>query len=227
MRTKPIFSTLLTAVAMLSLGTLGSSCEENNIDESGSANLKVVNAAPDATAQSFYLVDNAIVSGGLDFTDASDFISTVSGMRLSARFRNEGSSAHTAEGELYMVRGRHYTVFLRGDGNDVRIKQYEDELSYPPAGVARVKFLHFASGAPGDLIIKDAAGNKLVNTLTRDVESKYINVTAGTLSLELEGLALKKTVTNVTVPALKGGKIYTIYLTGTSASNIAAHIVEY
>lgn len=227
MKTKPIFSTLLATMLMLSLSILGFSCEENDIDASGSANLKVVNAAPSAGAQSFHLVDKDIISGGLDFTEASDFIATVAGTRLSAQFRSEGSLSTTVDGELYLLKNRHYTVFLRGDGDDLRIKQYEDDLSYPPAAMARIKFLHFASGAPSDLVINGAGGDKLIGTLSRDTESKYINVTAGTLALEIEELALKKSVAHLTIPDLKGGKIYTVYLTGSSAANITAHTVEY
>jgi hypothetical protein len=43
------------------------SCEKNDVDPSGSVNIKVVNATSTEGAQSFTLVNKVLISGGLDF----------------------------------------------------------------------------------------------------------------------------------------------------------------
>jgi len=68
---------LLTAKALLMFIGIFTSCKKNDIDPNGTMNLKVVNAAPGSGPQSFTLADKVLISGGLDFTDASDYFSSV------------------------------------------------------------------------------------------------------------------------------------------------------
>lgn len=70
-----------------------SSCEKNTLDPSGQFNIKVVNASSAAGPQSFTLAGSVLISGGLNFTDASPYINTASGKRLVTQFKNEGTNS--------------------------------------------------------------------------------------------------------------------------------------
>src|ERR1700720_1248528 len=125
---------LLASATLLMFTGYMTSCKKNNIDPSGSMNLKVVNAAPNSGPQSFTLADQVLISGGLDFTNASDYITTNSGTRLVAQFKNDGTNTVYATGELWTANDLSFTVFLAGGGSSARVKMFQDDLSAPPSG---------------------------------------------------------------------------------------------
>ncbi|GLU51178.1 DUF4397 domain-containing protein [Dyadobacter frigoris] len=223
MKNKSIFSRSLLAAGMLLFAILVWSCEENDVDASGMARVKIVNASPNSAAQRFFLVDKALVNGGLKFTDASDYLSTNSGKTLVAEFKNESSSSVTARGWAYLLDGDSYTIYLAGEGSDERVKQYEDDLSAPASGMARIKFIHFSNEAPSLLTIKNASEDNLIGTLTRDIESKYLNVTPGTFTFKVYDFVRKNKIGDYQISDLQAGKIYTVYFTGSQGSDINVH----
>jgi hypothetical protein len=223
MKRKTIFKTLFTGTAILACAVLMSSCEKNDIDEDGHANIKVVNASPDSTAKSFSLANTVLISGGLNYTEASDYINTNSGSRLVAEFKNEGSTSTYASAEILLFRDLNYTIYLTGEGSDAKVKFFQDDLSSPGSGKASVNFVHLSEGAPSNINIKDGNGDNLVTNVTRYTQSTYKDITPGILSLQIYDTALKNSVGNFDLPALVAGKIYTVYITGSSSGNISVH----
>jgi hypothetical protein len=204
-----------------------SSCEKNDVDESGMARLKVVNASPNAGAQNFYLVNSSLINTGLEFSQASDYLSTHSGNRLVASFRDKNTNVEYANGELWMADGDSYTVYLAGQGSKARVKQYEDDLSAPSAGKAKVKFIHLSDGAPSDIRIKDGSGDNLVTNLSRNIESGYKNIAPGTLSLSIYSTSTGNLVGNFSLSSFVEGKVYAVFITGDQSSNIQVYKVDY
>lgn len=226
MKRESIFLKRLGIAGILMLALFTSSCEENDVDATGMANVKVVNASPGSAAQRFFLVDKVLVNGGLEFTEATDYIRTNSGKLLVAEFKNEKGGNLTSRGGLYLSPDRDYTVYLTGEGSLDIVRQYEDDLSAPGNGLAKVKFIHFSEGAPALLNIRSGSGNDdLINTLTRNVESKYLNVAAGDLSFKIYDFVKKNKIGDFEVLDLKAGKIYTIYFTESTAAEITVHKV--
>jgi len=216
---------LLTPTALLMFAGIFTSCKKNDIDPGGYMHLKVVNAAPSSGPQRFTLADQVLISGGLDFTDASDYIRTNSGTRLVAQFKNEGTSTVYASGELWTANDQSFTVYLAGTGSSARVKQYKDDLSAPPSGKVKIKFIHLSDDAPSDIRIKNAAGDDLVTNLSRNIESGYKNIDPGTLSIRIYGTASGDNIGNFDVPDLLAGKIYTLYFTGTSDGSLSVQKV--
>lgn len=223
MKSKMIFKPLLKTTGILLLALVVSSCDENDVDAVGMAKVKIVNASPNSAPQSFFLVDKALVSGGLDYGDVSDYISTNSGDLLVAEFKNEGSGSVNASGGVYLSPDRSYTVYLAGEEKDDRVRYYEDNLAAPPSGQAKIKFIHFSNEAARFIDIKNGADQKLVNSLTRDIPSDYINVPSGTLTLKISRALGNDKIGDYQVADLVAGKIYTIYFTGSSSSDIQVH----
>jgi hypothetical protein len=221
MRTTSFKKNMIIGLALSLVTTLFFSCEKNDIDESGSFNIKLVNASPGSAAQSFTLANQVLVSGGLKFTDASNYINTPSGKRLVAEFKNEGTNNATATGELYTIDGVNFTVYLAGEGSSARVKSYEDDLSAPNNGKVKIKFIHLSDAAPSDLYIKNGAGDDLVTNISRNIQSGYKYVDPGTLTVKLYGTASRNNIGNFTVTDLQAGKIYTLYLTGSSDATLA------
>lgn len=219
---------LYPAVILLAVVTAFSACKKDDIDESGSANVKVVNASPNSSAQGFYLASKTVVQGGLDFGDNSDgYISVNSGNNLQLEFRNEGSSTAYATGEYDLDKGRYYTVFLAGSGQTARVKAYADDLTVPSSGKAKIRFVHLADAAPANVDIKTSGGTTLAANLAKDNASNYLEVDPGVLSLEVFAAGQTTSLANFDLSAFAQGKIYTVYITGSTAESIAVKQVSH
>lgn len=225
MKRQYLIKSVFTAMTTLLLMSLFSSCKKNEVNESETTYLKVVNASPGSEAQSFLLAGKALISDGLNFTDASNYIQTFTGTRLVAEFRNGSAGATYATGELWLYENEHFTVFLAGGGSSTRVKLFNDDMSAPDNGKARVRFIHLSNDAPSDVRIEYPDGDDLVTNLSRDTQSGYKNVDPGTLSFKVTGTALGKLVGDYEVSGLQAGKIYTVYLAGTSDAGTTAHLV--
>jgi hypothetical protein len=218
---------LFTGRMILVLAIFFSSCEKNDIDPSGSINLKVVNAAPGAGAQNFTLADKVLVAGGLNFANATDYIVTNSGNRLVAQFKTDGTNSAYATGELYLGKGLYYSVYLAGEGSTARVKVYKDDLSAPANGKASVRFIHLSDAAPSDINIKKSTGENLVTNISRNIESGYSDVDPGTLSIKIYGTALRDNIANFDIAGIEAGKIYTLYLTDSGDATLSIHRVQH
>lgn len=222
MKTNSILKSLFKGTAIIAIAAMVSSCsKDDDIDSSGSANLKVVNASSTSSDQSFYLASKAVVQGSLSYGDASDYIVTNSGKNLHAEFRNEGSATAYATGEFDLDKGANYSVFLAGDGQSARVKLYKDDLSAAASGQAKIRFIHLSDAAPANIDIKNGSGENIVANLGRDAASSYINVAPGILSLSVYAAGSATSLANFNLTAFAAGKIYTVYITGSTAQTIS------
>lgn len=227
MKTKSILKNILTGTAVFTFAVLISSCKKNDVDSTGSASIKVVNASPSSTTQSFYLANQAVVSGGLDFGEATDYIVTNSGNNLDAQFRNEGSATAYATGNFGIDRNRSYTVFLAGDGQAARVKLFTDDLTAPASGQAKVRFVHLSDAAPANIDIRNAAGDNLTANLAKDVASGFVGIAPGVLSLQVYAAGQTTSLGTFDLTAFTAGKIYTVYITGSKAGSITVRQISH
>jgi hypothetical protein len=224
MKTTAIYKKLFAGLAFLIAAVSLSSCEKNTIDPSGQFNIKVVNAAANSGAQSFTLAGSVLVSGGLNFSDASAYINAPSGKNMVMEFKNADNSVY-ASGSLYTTNGVNFTVYLAGKGSNARVKAFEDDLAVPNNGQVKIKFIHLSNNAPSVITIKNASGDDLVTTLARDISSGYKYVAPGSLTAQFFGTASRDNIGNFTVDDLQAGKIYTLYLTDSATGRIVLNKV--
>jgi hypothetical protein len=217
------FLTNLSAAAiLLAVVTAFSSCKKDDIDENGSANVKVVNASSTSSAQGFYLASKTVVQGGLTFGNASSgYIAVNSGNKLQLQFKNDGSESAYATGEHDFDKGGYYTVFLAGDGQAARIQVYADDMNPPAEGKAKVRFIHLSDAAPANVDIRSNAETNLAANLARNTTSSYIEVNPGVLSLQVYAAGQSTSLGNFDLSAFAAGKIYTVYVAGSTAETIS------
>lgn len=213
-----IFNGLLTGVAVLAMMMIFSSCKKNDVDEEGSARIKLIHASSTAGEQSFYLANNRVHSG-LTYQSESDYIVTNSGNRLSAEFRNE-SGVTFASGTHDFRNGRSYTVFLAGDGQNARIKVEEDDLSAPSSGKAKVRFVHLSDAAPQNVDIKLSTGATLAANLGRNNVTSFSEVDTGIKLVNVFSAGESASLGDFNLENFAAGKIYTVYITGAASGNI-------
>lgn len=205
---------IVAAVALVS-------CKKNDIDEKGMANVKIVNAANTSTDQGFYLAGKVVVQGGLAFGETSDgYISVSSGNNLELQFRNDGSATGYATTEHDLDKNKYYTIFLAGEGQTARVKVYEDNLSAPTSGKAKIRFVHLSNAAPDHIDIRTSSGTNLVVNLKRDDISNYIEVDPSVMSLQVFATGQSASLGTFDLSAFAAGKIYTVYVTGSTGASI-------
>jgi hypothetical protein len=227
MKKRSIFKSVLAGTSLLLFATLITSCsKDDDIDPTGSANVIAVNASAGSSAQTFQISRNTLKSG-LAFGQASDYIGTNSGENLRAEFRNDGSSSAFATEELDFVNGKYYSVFLAGEGQDARIRAFEDNLDAPANGQAKVRFVHLSDAAPRNVDIRRGNGENLIANLEHDKASDYVTVAPGVLRMEVFAAGQDISLGNFDLSAFAPDKIYTVYVAGSNANNISVHQVRH
>jgi hypothetical protein len=153
-----IFIQLMAVATLIFL----SSCDNNEVDPFGSALLKVVNAAPSSGSQKFVMANIPYI-GNLDYLEHSvSYHDVAVGKNLVSQFRDENDNDLYASEELDLSDDRRYTVYLtRESREDAQVRLYEDNITVPASGKAKVKFIHLSGGAPVNLDFLDAQGNNL------------------------------------------------------------------
>ncbi|WP_183575594.1 DUF4397 domain-containing protein [Mucilaginibacter sp. X5P1] len=213
MKTISVYKSLFAGLAFMVIAGSLSSCKKNTIDASGQFNIKVVNASATSGPQSFTLANSVLVSGGLNFTDASAYINAPSGKNMVMEFKPDGTNSDYATGSLYTANGVSFTVYLVGKGSSARVKAFQDDLGASNDGKVKIKFIHLSDNAPSDVVIKNSTGSTLVNDVSRNIASGYIYVDPGTFSVQLVGLASGKNLGTFSFSDLQAGKIYSLYFT--------------
>lgn len=216
-----------TIFLLFALSIFFASCEKNTLDPSGQFNIKVVNASATAGPQSFTLAGSILISGGLNFADASSYINTASGKRLVTEFKNEGTNSVYASGEIWTANDVNFTVYLAGKGSSARVKNFQDDLGLPNNGQAKIKFIHLSDNAPSDVTVKYASGDNLVGHLISNTESGYKYVNPGTVSVQLLNASTKKNLGTFDITDLQAGKIYTLYFADDANGNLVMNKVLY
>jgi len=227
MKNKSLLKNVLAGLSILALSTGLTSCKKDDVDQSGTTNVKIVNASQSSPAQGFFLANTALVANGLTFGNASDYIATPSGSNLTAEFKTDGATTAYASDNFSFDNGTHYTVFLAGDGQSARIKVFKDDLTAPASGQARVRFVHLSDAAPGNVDIRRGNGDNLVVNLSRDNASDFTAIAPGILELNVFASGQTTSLGTFNLAGFLPNKIYTVYVTGNTASSIRVNQITH
>ena len=227
MKNKSLLKNVLAGLSILAITTGLTSCKKDDVDESGTTQVKVVNASQSSTAQGFSLANTPLVASGLAFGNSSDYISTPSGNNLTAEFKAEGATTAYATDNFSFDNGKRYTVFLAGDGQSARVKVFTDDLTAPASGQAKVRFVHLSDAAPGNVDIRRGNGENLVVNLSRDNASDFMQVGPGILELNVFASGQNSSLGTFNLAGFLPDKIYTVYVTGNTASSIRVNQITH
>jgi hypothetical protein len=204
------------------------SCDNNNVDPFGSAKLKVVNAAPNSGSQKFVLANIPYIND-LDFLDHSvSYLTVSSGKNLIAQYVDESDYDKYAEAKFNIDDDQDYTVYLIGESRDeATVRLYQDNLSAPSSGKAKIKFINLSGGAPSTLIFSDDKGTILSSNLERYNQSGYSEINAGSMTIQVKGAAQSQILATLESEEFIAGKIYTVYLIGSTTSTLSIHTITH
>ena len=210
------------AIALIALTGL-SSCTKDNTELNANAFVRVVNASENSPAQDFYLDSAKLTSNAVAYGNQSGYLTTTNGKKLG-RFKTSGTATVNSSATLNIDGGKYYTVYYTGGTTSSASFTTTDEQVASSANKAKVRFVHLSSAAASQVDIAIKGGAKLVNNLAYKTASAYQEVDASTnfslfaagsstVSLDLSGLNLQ------------AGKIYTVYISGSTALTISYHVL--
>ena len=220
-------------IACFSVLSLTTSCTKDNPEPepipTGDAKVQFVNALSGSAAQEFYIGGTRFGTQVTAYGQASGYSTTNTSNSLFA-FKDAGSTAATAANATTSLSrpltiGGSYTFYYFRSSTNVKAVGYlSDDTSAPASGRAKVRFVHLnsfiAQTIPLTISVQGSA-TPLVNNVVADSSTDYYEVDA-TSKFTVTGLSSPVTFNNLTLVA---GKIYTIWLGGTTATEITGNLV--
>lgn len=206
----------------LSLMVLLSSCFKEPVPEPvGEAKVRIANAVSTSVAQDVYYNNKKMNIAPLAYGQVSSYQTISSGASFFG-FTDQGTTISNYEGAATIKIGENITViyYTRLDGTK-NVGFLGDDMTTPPAGKARVRFVHLNHLYPSSFAAVLQGGATLVTAVPFANSSAYFDVDAGS---KFEIVAVGLTANAVIDANIQAGKIYTIWMDGT-AVEMNAHVV--
>lgn len=190
------------------------------------ASVRLVHVASGIAAVDL-LIDGQPLVTSLAYRGASEYAPLPLG-RHAIRLTAAGQPGQVlADGVVDLQAGQHVTIAATGDAPTIATIAIIDDTSPPPAGQAKIRFVHGAPDIPAVDVATRGGAIIFGNVTFREVEN-YVGVPAGTYTLEMRPTgqsAVALLVPNVT---LSPGQVVTIFAAGKAADNtLAAILVVY
>ena len=212
---------LILLTVLCSIGLL--SRKKDNPDEvvKGQAKVKMVNASQADIHQDVYLDNEKLTAVALAFGETSDYVKIPSGNRSVSYSGTNNTSTDTS---LNFTPSITYTTFLvTNKKGEMEIVNYEDNLSNMEADKVKIKLINLTPNFATGINVMVQGGTQFVNGLAFKEASNYFTVDTGVnLRYSVVGSSSLKTIDKT---SLEGGKIYTIWFSGTTAAELEAHII--
>jgi hypothetical protein len=96
----------------------------------------------------------------------------------------QGKGAALASSRIGVAPGMMYTLAIVGQRSDIRFQLYQDTLTAPPPGTARLRVIH-AAPSHGPIAIRVAQGATLVESLSFPQSSEYLELAGGRYQLQI------------------------------------------
>jgi len=125
-----------------------------------------------------------------------------------------GAGAAIVSGSANLAGGQAYSLVAVGQEGNVDTLALTDDLTAPPAGKAKVRFVHASPNAPAvDVSVTGAAEPLFTNVAFKNASS-YQTVDAGTVNLQVSPTGTSNVVLTLPSITLNDGTVYTIYAVG-------------
>jgi hypothetical protein len=211
---KKILFLCLGAVVLLA------SCVKKKDTPTGDAHVRFVNAIPNSVTQDVF-INTDLVANGLGFGEQSTYVTYTAGINALS-ITNSGSTISNLTYNYGTNIGDYATVFFfKGLGGGQLISGgLKDDMTAPPAGKARVRFVNVHSYLSESFKLDITGGANLFNSLIFSNASAYYDVDPGTTFTATAGTLTSPKVINFTLIA---GKIYTIWVSGSSSTELNAY----
>lgn len=215
---KPIFIpynhklTYLKAVTFLFLSALFlGSCQKSKVEEpelQSAAN--IVNATIGMPQITFFINKSRVHGEPLKYTNESGYFTTFPGT-LSFDVAADGITDYILKTNFTFKQKTYHTIFITGESTSVSALFTEDDLTNPPSGKSKIRFVNLSPDA-GNLVLSLKNGAALFPNQAYKSASQFLALDPGVYDLQLKTatgtVLIDKNVT------LISGTIYTAWANG-------------
>jgi Domain of unknown function (DUF4397) len=183
--------------------------------ESGEAQVLVAHLSPDAPNVDVYVNGEQALTD-VPYTTVSSYLSLPAGTQQVTVYATGDTSIPVIDAPVKLAAGGAYTIAAVGlvtDGS-MTAQVYQDDLSAPSAGNAKGRVIH-ASPDAGPVDVVPRGGDPMVTDLAFPEDTPYVEVPAGTYTLDVNAARTNQTVLTVPDAALGSGGVYSAIAVGT------------
>jgi len=214
-----IFKNLKSTAALaciLSLSAVGlTSClkDNNQYVATPSALLMVVQASPDAPAESVFLTPNQVNQSAFNYGDHLGYFNAYTGSR-QVQLLGYGSSAVIASDTVHLAVNNAYTLFLANTYTKPDFILLTDTVKQPSTGNATIRFVNVSAGSENvDLVANTTA---LVSNEPYKGASGFESVSGNMLyNFEVRTSGTTTVLASLSV-TIKSGGVYTVWFHGST-----------
>lgn len=180
--------------------------------QSGTAKVRVIHASPDAPAVDIFVNGDRALTN-VPFFTASDYLDLPAGSyRVQVAPTGQDASAAVIDATATIEAGKAYTIAATGLVADIQPTIFEDNLSAPASGNAKIRVYHLSPDAPA-VDVKPAGGDALISGLAFPQASSYLEVPAGSYDLQVTPAGASDVVIDLPGTAVEAGRIYSVFAT--------------
>jgi hypothetical protein len=200
-----------------------SSCVKKTEVPVGEVKIRFVNALPNSLPQDVYVNNGKLDVAPVAAGQATPYLSLYSGQNYLA-MANIGTNTPNGDIIPYNAAIGSYATFfytqnLQG-APATGLK--EDDMTPPPSGKARVRFIHLNSFLNNSIRLSAVGGGELFSALGFGNASPYYNVDPGTKFQVAATLVVTAPVVDAN---LQAGKIYTIFFNGSTSTELYGNLL--
>lgn len=201
-------------ITLILFGLFFSSCQKPGKEEPElQSAVNIVNATIGMPQIAFFINRSRVQGDPLKYTNESGYFITFPGAR-EFDVAADGISDYILKTSFSFKQNTYHTVFITGESSSISALFTNDDLTNPPTGKAKIRFVHLSPDA-GNLLLGVKNGSTLFPDQAYKSASQFVNLDPGVYDLQLKSatgtVLLEK---NVTVTA---GIIYTAWANGMRA----------
>ena len=203
---------------------LNSCIKEPEPEVIGVAKARYVNAVQGSTAQDFYSNGKLLSSVSLAYGSYSNYFDIASGSNIFAVADPGSTVGNGGFGPVAIKIGSNSTVYYYKDLMGANKAGYTaDDMTAPATGKARVRFLHLNHFLNNSIGVNTSEAVVVFTGLGFGIASNYFEVNPGT---KFVGTGTGVVTAPVIDFAFQAGKIYTIWIDGSVATELKGHVIQ-
>ena len=184
--------------------------------QTDAARVRVVHAAEQVPAVDVFLDGKAVLEN-VGFVSVSDYLEVPAGAhKVALAPTGQGEAEALITKDVTVEAGKAYTVAGVGR-DDAQLQVYNDDLSVPAAGKARVRAIHTLPDAPS-VDVEVIGGPSIFQNISFPNASPYAEIDAKTYSLQLVANGANTVFKQWPNREYEAGKIYDVIVFGSLAN---------
>lgn len=187
----------------------------------GEARVRYVNAVEGSASQELYVNNDKKTTSAVSYGNNSDYLVFTSGTNTFAS-ADAGATTANASAQGGVQIGTYLTaLYYKTSDGTLALGVFADDLT-TASGKAKVRFVNINGFLANNIAVAVTGGANLIPSVGYASLSNYIQVDAGTkFTLSAAGVVTAPVVDG----ALQAGKNYTIWVDGSSATELRGHVI--